>query len=96
MPVLIGVCAVLYFGYHAIQGENGVMAHLSLERRVAQAEIELAAVKAEERRLARRVALLRPESLDRDMLDEQARLLLNLAHPDDVVVMRDDLPYSLH
>ncbi len=90
MPVLVGMCAVVYFGYHAIQGENGVMAFLSLERRVVQAEVELAAAKAEEERLARRVELLRPRSLDRDMLDEQARLLLNLAHPDDIVVMRDD------
>ena len=36
--------------------------------------------------LARRVELLRPENLDRDMLDEQARQILGLAHSDDLVI----------
>ncbi|MBT5433051.1 MAG: septum formation initiator family protein [Rhodospirillaceae bacterium] len=95
MPVLIGMCAVVYFGYHAIQGEHGVMTLLSLERRIAQAEIEYASAKVEEERLTHHVALLRPQSLDRDMLDEQVRLILNLAHPDDFVVLRDDLHNAL-
>ena len=30
--------------------------------------------------------MLRPDGLDRDMLDERARAVLNLAHPDDLVV----------
>jgi cell division protein FtsB len=34
--------------------------------------------------------LLRPESLDPDMLEERARVLLNLAHPNDIVIMRGD------
>jgi cell division protein FtsB len=36
--------------------------------------------------LARQVRLLRPENLNRDMLDEQARRTLGLTHPDDVVI----------
>ena len=39
-------------------------------------------------RLERDVALLRPESLDPDMLDERARASLNLAHPDDLVMLK--------
>jgi cell division protein FtsB len=39
------------------------------------------------RRLERRVALLRPESLDRDMLEERARAVLNLARPEDRVIL---------
>jgi cell division protein FtsB len=88
IPTLLGVCAVVYFGYHAIQGERGVMTLLSLERQIAQAEIDLQAAQAEEALLERHVALLRPQSLDRDMLDEQVRLVLNLAHPDDLVILR--------
>ncbi|MEK9596102.1 MAG: hypothetical protein VW057_09085, partial [Rhodospirillaceae bacterium] len=33
-----------------------------------------------------RVALLRPESLDRDMLEERARAMLNLGYATDVVI----------
>jgi cell division protein FtsB len=36
--------------------------------------------------LARQVGLLRPENLNRDMLDEQARQILGLAHPNDIVI----------
>ncbi|MBC6439401.1 MAG: septum formation initiator family protein [Rhodospirillales bacterium] len=96
MPVVLGMCVVVYFGYHAIQGQHGVIMLLSHERRIAQAEVELAAAKAEEERLAHHVALLRPQSLDRDMLDEQVRLVLNLAHPDEIVILRDDLRSETH
>ena len=35
----------------------------------------------------RKVALLRSDRIDPDMLDEQARLQLNFAHPNDLVLM---------
>jgi hypothetical protein len=38
------------------------------------------------------VALLRPESLDPDMLDERARAILNLAHQDDLIMMKRRQP----
>jgi cell division protein FtsB len=63
------------------------MTLLSLERQIAQAGFDLQAAQAEEDLLLRHVALLRPQSLDRDMLDEQVRLVLNLAHPDDLVIL---------
>ncbi len=39
-------------------------------------------------RLERDVSLLRPESLDPDMLDERARAILNLANKDDLVMLK--------
>jgi hypothetical protein len=30
---------------------------------------------------------LRPDSLDLDILEERARILLNYAHPDDLVIL---------
>jgi len=46
-------------------------------------------------RLESRTALLRPDNLDRDMLDERARLMLNYSHPDDIIIIqpqRTELP----
>jgi len=91
LPSLIGVCAVIYLGYHAVQGERGVMTLMTLERRLDQATIELAAVEAEKADLERDVELMRPTSLDRDLLEERARIVLNYARPDEVVIMRSDL-----
>ena len=42
---------------------------------------ELESLKAERAIWERRVALLRPQSIDPDMLDERARVLLNYADP---------------
>ena len=84
LPMLAGACAVAYFGYHALLAGKDVA---SLERRIEQAKAELAAAREEEERLMQRVALLRPQGLDLDMLDEQARFMLNLAHRDDVVIL---------
>jgi hypothetical protein len=43
-------------------------------------------------RLERDVSLLRPESLDPDMLDERARAILNLAHSDDLIMLKRRQP----
>jgi len=59
-----------------------------LEKRKAVLAGELAGLKAVKTRLERDVALLRPESLDPDMLDERARAILNLAHPDDLIMLK--------
>ncbi len=79
-------CAVSYFGYHAIQGDRGLLTWLQLSYQVDKARATLAVSRAAEAKLAHRVTLLRSESLDPDMLDERARAVLNLVHPDDLVV----------
>ncbi len=84
-PLLIA-CVVAYFGYHAIQGRRGVITWLQLGQQIEQTRTALVHSRAEERRLAHRVALVRSESLDPDLLDERARAVLNLAHPDDLVI----------
>ena len=78
-------CTVAYFGYHAIQGERGLVTWLQLSYQAEQTRVALALSRAEERQLAHRVALLRRDNLDPDMLDERARAVLNLASADEVV-----------
>jgi cell division protein FtsB len=83
---LIVAALVAYLGYHAVQGERGLVAWLRLSQQVEQTRAALALSRAEEYRLAHRVALLRPDGLDPDMLEERARAVLNLAHPNDLVI----------
>jgi len=85
-PPLLAAAVVGYFGYHAIQGERGLLTWLKLGQRIEERSAALAVSQAEENRLGHRVALLRPDGLDLDMLDERARVVLNLADPDDVVM----------
>jgi cell division protein FtsB len=88
---VIGVlaCAVVgYFAFHAFNGDHGIFANARYEERVAGLKARLAGLKAQRQALEHRTALLKPESLDPDMLEEQARETLNLAHPRDVMVMK--------
>ena len=67
-------------------------ARADLERRKDVLAGELAGLREVKGRLERDVALLRPESLDPDMLDERARAILNLAHQDDLIMMKRRQP----
>ena len=86
VPLLCtGVLA--YFGYHAVQGDRGMNAWLSLGHKIESAQTKLDLNRAETKLLERRVGLLRADGLSRDMLDERARHVLSIAHPDEIVIL---------
>jgi cell division protein FtsB len=89
---LLALGAAGYFGYHFETGDHGLKARADLQGRKEVLEGELAGLKEVRARIERDVALLRPESLDPDMLDERARAILNLAHQDDLVMMKRRQP----
>lgn len=77
-----------YFGFHAYHGEFGIYSKYQLQARAAQLQVKLDAIKAQRVDLERRVQLLHDGTLEKDMLDEQARKALNLSHPDEITIMR--------
>jgi cell division protein FtsB len=79
--------AFFYIAFHAISGEHGLYAWVKETHRLAALQAELATVSAERESVERKVRLLSNDSLDLDMLDEQARAVLGLAGADEVVVM---------
>lgn len=85
-PVL-GITLVGYFAYHLFAGDRGLIAWAHLTQDLRDAKATLAAIESEKQTLDRRVSLLRPDHLDRDMLDERAREVLNLAGPDEIVIL---------
>jgi cell division protein FtsB len=76
-----------YFGVNAYTGNHGLLAKQNLDQRIADLTRELDATKAERERWERRVALLKTDRIDPDMLDERARQLLDYADPRDVTVL---------
>jgi cell division protein FtsB len=89
---LLACAAGGYLGYNLQTGEHGLKARADLERRKEVLAGELAGLNEVKNRLERDVSLLRPENLDPDMLDERARAILNLAHPDDLVMLKRRQP----
>ncbi|WP_417668623.1 FtsB family cell division protein [Roseibium sp.] len=80
--------ALAYFGFHALNGELGLVGRARIEHQVRDLEAQLGNLIAERQHLHARVSLLRSESLNPDMVDERARLNLNLAHVNDLTIMR--------
>ena len=84
-PVL-GFCVVGYFAYHSVEGDRGLTAYVRLTEQLREARVQLGDVQDEREALERRVRLLRPDSLDPDLLDERVRQILNYSRPDEVVI----------
>ncbi|MGH1455442.1 MAG: FtsB family cell division protein [Alphaproteobacteria bacterium] len=77
----------LYFSYHTYYGERSqvhlddLSIKLDLKKTEAQ---ELSLVRTS---LEKKVAMLRPASLSKDMLDEQARFMLGFSSSDDILII---------
>lgn len=81
-----------YFVFHCIYGNKGVIAYLKVNRQLEKAYDELKLLRAERIELEHNVKLLRTESLDKDMLDEQARKVLGIAAPSEQVFNTNSKP----
>ena len=88
----IAVLFLAYFGFHAYHGEFGIYSKYRYEAEAAQLQARLDAITADRVEMERRVQLLHDGTLERDMLDEQARRALNLSQADEIVIMRSSLP----
>lgn len=86
VPLFCGV-VLFYLGSHLVNGDRGIFSMLRLRAEVAQANDVLTKETARRAELEHAVELLRPDQLDPDMLDERARAILNVAHPNDFVLM---------
>jgi cell division protein FtsB len=84
---LLGCLVIVYFGYHAVQGDRGLLAWLSKSNEAEELRARVAALKGERAALEHKVERLRPESLDLDLLDERARAVLNLSSPDEIIII---------
>jgi len=78
-----------YLGYSAFNGQFGTESHKRIQGEIAVLEAQSTALGAEIEAYKHRAALFNPERLDPDILTERARALLNMAHPNDIVVLVD-------
>ena len=85
VPVL-AIMFLGYFGYHAFTGSYGLWSLDRLEGEAETLKAQVEALKAERAGIERRVAFLKPDSLDADVIDTEARMSLNLLRPDEVVI----------
>jgi cell division protein FtsB len=86
---LLGSALIAYFAYHMVQGDRGLLAWWQLRYQIEAADQDLARVTDERAQLTHRISLMRPESLDLDMLDEETRDVLALARPNELLIIQN-------
>lgn len=75
-----------YFGWQGTRGDFSQEARAILAAERADREAELARLTRQREAMEAKVAGLRSDRLDADLLDERARAQLNLAHANEIVI----------
>jgi len=75
-----------YFIWHAVHGDRGLKTKEEYRAQRAELILENAALHAEREQLDRRVSMMRAEAVERDILEEEARVQLGRVHKNDVVI----------
>lgn len=76
----------LYFTFASVQGDFGLFNRARIEAEAEDLRVERARLETEIAVLANKTRRLSDDFLDLDLLDEQARSVLGLVRPDEVVL----------
>ncbi len=83
----VASAAVGYFVHHAHTGNRGIEAKRELKIQAFNIGREVEELRGERQEWERRIALLRSDQVDQDLLEERARLLLGRVHRNDLVII---------
>jgi len=92
IPQVLGLALLGYFALHLVQGDRGLRAYTHLSEKLKEAEAEERILMEDLEQAQARVAGLRPQSLDPDLLEERAHAVLNFAREDEVMVILPNSP----
>lgn len=84
---LVGLGLCFYFSYHLLQGERSYFRLLSLQQNVTDMKKQNESLKLEHEALETRVSMLRSGSIDKDLLEERARIVLGFRNQGEKDIM---------
>ena len=87
---IFGAMIMVYFGFHAVNGERGLLKYIYLKQEIAEARLTAAKYNQEKTLLEEKVHHLSNKSLDLDLLEERARIVLNMAADDEFIILDDN------
>ena len=86
LPTIALLGLIVYFVFHGLTGERGLLLGSQRQALLAERSRELADLHSRRMDLEARARLLRDGSLSADLLEERARSLLGFAGPNDYVI----------
>ena len=90
LTAIIGFCLFCYFSYNIVFGERSALRLMTLETITADAQFHYDELHARRTDLESQVSRLRPGSLDRDLLEERARIVLGYSYPGERTVVQNN------
>jgi len=86
LPPLVLIVVGAHFTFTAVQGNYGLFRRIQVEAEADALRLELAALRAETRRMENLTRRLSDDYLDLDLLDERVRDMLGYARADEIVL----------
>ncbi len=83
---IVAIALIGYLTLAALQGDHGLFSLFQIEAQEARLRTELSDLQAERMAIANKARRLSTEDLDLDLLDEQARKVLGLGRPDEILI----------
>jgi len=90
---IFGALLMIYFAFHAINGDRGLLKYLYLRQEIAEAQKIAGHYNSQKLKLEEKVKHLSNSSLDLDLLEERARIVLNLAGQDEFIILDESEKY---
>lgn len=87
----IACTALLYFTLHSIYGARGIMGYIRTKNELQKVKNILQSVQSERVKIEHKVSLFHPDSLDLDILEEEAKKGLGLVKKEEKIIHKDIL-----
>jgi len=85
---VIGISLSFYFCFHLLAGHRGYFRLMSLENQMTQISKEYETVTAERQKLETKVVMMRPGSINKDLLEERIRSVLGYRYEDEIILLQ--------
>lgn len=85
--LILCILLFFYFSFYTINGERGLLRYMYLSKEIVHAQKISDQYSSEKQKLEDKVRLLSSSSLDLDLLEERARVVLNFAGKDEFIIL---------
>jgi len=87
--MVIGVCLSFYFAFHLLAGERGYFRLMALENKVEAVKVELTTTEQARNDLEQKVIMMRPGTMNKDLLEERIRSVLGYRYENELVLLQN-------
>lgn len=77
----------MYFSYHAVMGDRGFIKYMSLQSQISHLSQNYDTLNSERVSIEDNVIRLRPQTLDKDLLEERVRYVLGYSYNNEKMIV---------